>query len=250
MKTVSEYLKQLGLSEIEAKLYLGLLELGSTTVMELANHVGIKRITAHFNVESLIAKGLVTESRKGARRQIVAEDPGKLENFLEDREVELHNLKQTLPTIIQSITKNMPKGKGIKEVEIKYYEGHSAVKRVYEESLDSNEVRSFVNIDKYYEVFPNTEEMFIEAMNKNEKRQVWDISIESSMAKEVAEGHSNYYVKYIPPSEFFSGFDILMFDEKVAIIQLEKDNTTATVIQSPLIYSSFMALHQTMWKLL
>ncbi len=255
MKTVSEYLKQLGLSEIEAKLYLGLLEMGSTTVMELANHVSIKRITAHFNIESLISKGLVTESRKGARRQIVAEDPDKLQTLLEDRELEIGQLKQNLPSIIESISKNSPKAKRENNVEIRYYEGKKAVHAVYQETLKADEMYSFADLEKYYEVFPETKDMWEEALKANPKRIVKDILVDSEMSRKIGlHGHyDRYFAKVLPKREFFTGFgfsDYLIFDDSVAIVQLDKNNPTATVIESKQIALSLKALHYTMWELL
>ena len=73
MKKITDYLQELGLTEIEAAVYQGLLETGPTTVKNLADHIGIKRITTHFNVESLIEKGLIIQTKSGTKRQIIAE---------------------------------------------------------------------------------------------------------------------------------------------------------------------------------
>jgi len=255
MKTVSEYLKQLGLSEIETKLYLGLLEKRSTTVMELANHVSIKRITAHFNVESLIAKGLITESRKGARRQIIAEDPDKLQTLLDDRELEIGQLKQNLPTIIQSISKNLPKAKKDNDVEIRYYEGKKAVHGIYQETLKANEMYSFADLEKYYEVFPDASDMWEQAYNDNPKRIVRDILVDNPTSRKfgIEANLERYFVKFLPTAGTYQQFefsDYIMYDNKVGIIQLSKDNPTATVIESPQIYMSLRLLHKVMWDLL
>jgi predicted transcriptional regulator len=64
MKRIVDYLQQLGLSDIEAQLYKGLLEAGSTTIMDLANHVNMKRITVHFNIENLMKKALISRHVK------------------------------------------------------------------------------------------------------------------------------------------------------------------------------------------
>ena len=103
MKIVQDYLQELGLSEIEAKLYQGLLEKGPSTAMELATHVGLKRITVHFNIESLIQKGLVTESREGARRQIVAEPPERLKYLLDQRFESIKSLRDKFTSIVTVI---------------------------------------------------------------------------------------------------------------------------------------------------
>lgn len=255
MRNVNDYLKQLGLSEIETKLYLGLLETGSTTVMELANHLGIKRITAHFNIESLIKKGLVTETRKGARRQIVAEDPDRLKQFLEEKEEEIQQLKKTLPGMIEIISKNIPKAKTVDDVEIRFYEGKKAVQGVYQETLKANEVYSFADLDKYYEVYPGTLEMWEQSLHTNPQRKVWDLLVDSPLSRKIGVegGYERYYVKLLPKSDFFKDFgfsDYIIFDNKVAIIHLDNNNPTATVIESKEIALSLKALHRSMWQLL
>jgi sugar-specific transcriptional regulator TrmB len=207
MRNVNDYLKQLGLSDIESKLYLGLLETGSTTVMELANHVGIKRITAHFNVESLISKGLITETRKGARRQIVAEDPEKLRELLDQREGEIQQMKHNLPSIIQSISKTIPKAKTSDDVEIRYYEGKKAVSQVYEETMKATEFYSFAELDNYYAVYPNSIGMWNKVFEDNPNRQVWDLVVDTPMARKIkSETHNRHHMKFLPHGDYFSTF--------------------------------------------
>jgi hypothetical protein len=92
--------------------------------------------------------------------------------------------------------------------------------------------------------------MFKDALDDNPKRKVWDIAVESPLSKDISEKHPQYFTKFIPSAKFLSGFDLLMYDKKVAIIQLESENTVATLIESKLIYESFIALHHTMWELL
>lgn len=229
MKAVNEYLKQLGLSEIEAKLYLGLLELGSTTVMELANHVNIKRITAHFNIESLISKGLITETRKGARRQIVAENPEKLQNILEDRESEVLQLKQSMPIIIQSIAKAIPKQKTSQDVDIRFYEGKKGVRTIYEEVLSSKEVRSYVNLDMVAAIFPENVDLFNSAMQNNPDLVIREIVEQSETAKKntstfINNNTGKYNYKFAPTSLKLSAADVMIYDGKVAVVSVSEDS--------------------------
>lgn len=255
MKAVNEYLKHLGLSEIESKLYLGLLEIGSTTVMELANHVGIKRITAHFNVESLISKGLITETRKGARRQIIAEDPEKLHVLLEEQELQISQIKQSLPQIIQSIAKNIPKNSAVKNVEVRYYEGKKAVFQVYQETIRATSYYSFADLEKYYEVFPKTRDFWKEAFESNKKREVWDLLLDSPLAQTIIseKGYDRYHARILPRNSLFSGFefaDFIIYDDKVAMIQLDESSISATVIESKDMAMSLKAIHLLLWNLL
>ena len=255
MKKIDDYLQQLGLSEIEAKLYRGLLEKGPTTVKDLAEFVGMKRITAHFNVENLISKGLITQSMKGARRQIIAESPERLQDLLEQKEDEIIKLKEKFPAIIKAIHTSLPKSQENKEVIVKYYEGRRSVFFLYEETLKYDEVYTFADLQKYYEVFPDTMGMFEEALEKNKKRMVWDILIDSSLARNImAEGkYERYHTKFLRSSERFNGFnfaDYIIFDNKVAIVQLDPHKPQATVIESKHMALSLKSLHEIMWELL
>ena len=75
MDKIIDYLKQLELSDIEAKLYLALLKTGTTGVRELAKSIDIKRTTAYIYVDLLVEKGLVIKTVKGSRKQVSPIDP-------------------------------------------------------------------------------------------------------------------------------------------------------------------------------
>lgn len=251
MKKVTDYLQELGLTEIEAALYQGLLETGPTTIMNLAEHVGIKRITAHFNIESLIAKGLVSQIIQGARRQIAAEPPERLEYLVEKKVEDVKHLENKFPDFLQTIGSFIQVKEPGEKITIRYYDDKKAVQSIYEEMLKADKVHSFINLDKYYEVFPGTDKIFWNALNSNPNREVWDIAVlESPLAKKIASGHKRYYCKFLPKSKSFSGFDILIYDNKVAIIVLEKNNTVGLIISSKILFLSLRSLHQAVWELL
>lgn len=251
MKKITDYLEEVGLTEIEAILYQGLLEKGPTTIMTLAQHTGIKRITTHFNIESLIVKGLVTQTVQGARRQIVAEPPERLEYLVEKKVEDAKKLENKFPDILHIIDSYVNTKESSEKITIKYYDDKKGVQSIYFDMLKADKVHSFINLDKYYEVFPGTEYLFWDALNLNPKREVWDIAVvESPLAKRISKGHRRYYCKFIPPSKSFSGFDILIYDNKVSIIVLEKNNTIGFIISSKILFLSLGSLHQVMWELL
>lgn len=259
IKKVIDYLQKIGLSELEAKLYNGLLETGTTTVMELANHVGIKRITAHFNIERLIEMGLVSETRKGARRQIVAEGPERLEGLIQKREEELQGLKSQFP-LVADLFNTSPGKQTPNEVAVSFYEGKKAVWRVYEDMLRADEVYSFINIDKFYSSFPDTEDEFKKGFDKNPDRKFYAIALDTPLARAVEmdekDRYPHYYCKYIPSTEdnpistFANLVEYQIYEDRVAIIQSEGTNPTATVISSEVLHKSFVSLHKFIWQLL
>ncbi len=251
MKKIVDFLEQLGLTEIEAKIYHEVLKVGPTTVQEVAQLIGINRVTAHFQINNLVKKGLVTQLMQKTRRQIVAEPPERLSYLIEQKEKTVKQLQSDFPDFIKTISDNLPKLKSEEQkVEVKYYEGKNSVAMLYKQTTIPDKVYSFVNLDKYYKIFPNTENLFLKAFNNNPNRQVWDIAIDSPLARKIKECHPRYYCKLITSSHFFPGFDLFQFEDYLAIIQLEPNQVNATLIKSKIISDSFKALHQSMWVLI
>lgn len=251
MKKITDYLISLGLTKIEATVYQGLLQTGPTTVKELSEFLRMKRITTHFNVESLIIKGLIIQTMHGARRKIIAEKPDYIKDIIKKQLVTTNALMDNFPAIHSQLIEIMAKGKNNKkQVEVTYYEGRNAVFNVYKLTMRADEVFSFVNLDKFYHIFPNTENQFLNALNRNPKRKVWDIALQSHMAEKISKSHARYFCKLIPHNLEFSGFDLIQFLDNLAIIQLEDHNVSATVIKSQAIALSFRALHKSMWGLI
>lgn len=251
MKKIIDFLEQLGLTEIEAKLYQEILKVGPTTVKEVAELIGINRVTAHFQIDNLIQKGLVTQLKQATRRQVIAEPPERLHYLIEQKEKTVKQLKFGFPDFLKTLNNHLPKSNSQEQkVEVKYYDGKNAVALLYMQTIQSDKVYSFVNLDKYYKIFPNTENTFLKALKGNSNREVWDIAIDSPLARRIKNCHPRYYCKLITTSRLFPGFDLFQFEDYLAIIQLEPNQVNATLIKSKIISNSFKALHQSMWVLI
>lgn len=249
IKKITDYLFELGLSEIEATLYQGLLETGSTTVMELARHTGMKRITVHFNVENLIQKGLVVQTIQGARRQIIAEPPERLEYLIDEQFDKAKNLQAKFPDFLNTIHMIHPQRS--KEVKIKYYEGKESVIHIYDEALKAKEFRAYVNPEELHKVFTTNMDSFIQTHKKRKDMQVWEIMENSPEAQEYIKlmPKERYYYKLIPKGISLSIIDYMMFDGKVAIVNLEK-HATGILISNENYYNSAKAIYNLVWQML
>lgn len=250
IKKITDYLEEVGLTEIEAILYQGLLETGPTTVMELAEHTGIKRITVHFNIENLIQKGLVVQTVQGARRQIIAEPPERLEYLIDQQFDKTKTLKTKFPDFINTVHTIHPQKS--QDVEIKYYEGKESVMHIYEEALKAKEFRAYVNPEELHRVFTSNMELFIEAHKRRKNMNVWEIMEDSPEAEQYIKNipKERYYYKLVPKGISLSIIDYMMFDGKVAIVNLEKHNTTGILISNESYYNSAKAIYNLVWQML
>jgi len=120
---LNKVLKDLGLSENEAKVYMAALGLGSSTPTAIARNANIKRTTAYSVIESLRQQGLINVELRGLKQLYAAEDPERLKTVLEAKKL---SLEQALPEL--SSLFNLHGGESV----IKYYEGLPAMRGVYE----------------------------------------------------------------------------------------------------------------------
>src|SRR6266581_674039 len=119
MKKILDYLEQLDLSEIEAKLYLALLESGSISVRELAELIGIKRTTVYAHIDLLIEKGLVTKVVKGSHKQVAANPANESLQYLAEKKLDsAKKAHGKLPDILKTINTELPEFKHTDDAEI------------------------------------------------------------------------------------------------------------------------------------
>src|SRR4051812_17727260 len=71
-------LADLGLTEKESRVYLAALELGSGTVIDVAERAGIKRTSVYNFIDHLVGLGIVRQSVKEGRKRYQAIPPSAL----------------------------------------------------------------------------------------------------------------------------------------------------------------------------
>lgn len=250
---ILEYLEQLDLSDIEAKLYLTLLETGPISVRELAAKIDIKRTTAYLPIEQLIEKGLIMKVVKGANKLVAANDPkDSLEYLVKKKLQTAQSIEKNLPDMLKTLTTSIPEMKETGDAEIKYYKGRQGVKKIYEDALKANEIRSYVNIEEITEVFPENSSLFDTALQKNPKMNMYEIVENSPQAKKrfgTATKKERYFYKFLPEGMNLTAQDILIYDDNVAIIHF-KDKISGVVLHNTDLYKNFKLLFDFIWKIL
>ncbi len=119
---IKQTLEQFGLEGKKADVYLAALELGSTTVIEIAKKAGIKRTTCYDILMDLIKEGLVSEIIKGKKRFFIGESPEKIQKDLQRKESLFSEILPQLRSI-HNISGIKPK--------TRFYEGLEGVREVY-----------------------------------------------------------------------------------------------------------------------
>lgn len=123
MEHLIEPLKNLGLSEKEAQVYLALLQLGPATPYQVSKKSGLKRPTAYVIAEELCEKGLLIHVPGEEKRRYIARTP---DAFIEEREVKLQAVKKILPEL-----RSFQKGT-TEKASILYFDGAEGVRQAYQ----------------------------------------------------------------------------------------------------------------------
>lgn len=108
-------------------MYLRLLELGEANIAQISKKANIKRTTCYDIIESLKKKGFIATITKKKRIYYFAEDPRKMERYLEEKKHLLNNMLPQLLSVANFIDKK-PK--------IRYFEGIEGIKEVYRDTLN------------------------------------------------------------------------------------------------------------------
>ena len=122
LSPLSATLEELGLSQPEAAVYLALLQLGPTTILNIARNTGLKRTTIYTIIDVLKEKGLTTVVIKGLKQVYAAQDPTKLQSLWQKK---LEQFNEQLPAF-----QALQKFSGSQAM-IKYYEGQASIREVY-----------------------------------------------------------------------------------------------------------------------
>lgn len=229
-----ENLKEFGLEENEAKVYLASLSLGPNTILKLSKHGEVKRTTVYEVVDSLERKGLMRKEIHGFKTLYSPEHPERLENTLESKRL---LLSKVLPELEG---KYHLKGT---ESSIKYYEGLSAIENIYDDLLKELKPHDFYYaISNIAEWQGLDEEFFMK--NHVEKRAKMRINTkliftDSPLAqnRKQTEKNFNEEIKLIPKDTnihldfVITPYKLIMFQLHNPLVALVIENQSMIITQ-------------------
>ena len=99
-----EQFTQLGFNSTEAKVYLGLAEIGKATAQAIAKRVRIPRTTVYSALENLSQKGVVALESKRGTTFYVANQPSSLLRLVENQKAELSQREKAARELVEQIS--------------------------------------------------------------------------------------------------------------------------------------------------
>jgi len=257
IEKITEYLEKLALSEIEAKLYLTLLQKGVTSVKNLAQMTGVKRTTAYLYIDQLTEKGLVMKVVKGAQKQVAPTELANLQKLVEEKLHTAKVLQEELPNIVQVIKTTFLPTAHTDDAEIKYYKGKLGVRKIYEDALKAKELRSYFNIELIKKILPDNGVLFVEGLKNNSSIKIFELLQDTPLSREKLKksrtfnlNYNGYSFKYLPSGVQLSAADVLIYDNHVAIVNASSDQVSGVILQDSAYYNNSKELFDLIWKVL
>ncbi|MFT7615346.1 MAG: sugar-specific transcriptional regulator TrmB [Candidatus Woesearchaeota archaeon] len=162
----TEILEDIGLSNAEIKIYLALLELGTSTAGPILEKSGLQNSVVHMTLNKLIDRGFVTFVKEGKRNHYQAANPRHIVNFINEKK---ERFEELLPELIikQKQAKEKP--------EIVTYRGIKGIRELLMELLDAG--------GKQHNTFGSTKEslMLGEAWWVNYHKQRAELGITANL---------------------------------------------------------------------
>lgn len=225
-----EVLKQIGLTETQAKIYLYLIEKGQRTPSQIATGINEGRTTIYTAAQRLEILGLISKKEQGKITAYTPNHPSALERLAERRlrsvARQAKNLEAALPSLINYYNEhqNTPGA-------TTFY-GQEGIELIREKALATKKTYYFVR--SHYD-----ESADKDSLERFKKARVEaGINSENITPSEFAVNTNKDAPKWLltrtllPPNEYDSPIEIDIFGDNVAFVNYAK-NGMSTLIESP-----------------
>lgn len=245
------FLTKAGLGPKEIQIYLFLLDNGPLSISGLAQRLHIPRTTIYENVEKLKDKKLIYFSLERGKKLINPEGLTKIQSLFLQKQFDLQSRLGQLTQLNRSfgdLITAMTNSSGVVQA-FRHYEGKEDVFSVYLAAMKSDEAYSFTDLEQYYNLFPDTIEIWRDALRSNPNRILQTITNDSPLARNIARENDilrqNYYSSFLRNMYAVQEIDLHFYGgSSVAVFDLNRLSPKAVVITSPILFMQLKMMHQ------
>lgn len=230
----------IGLDEKEAQIYITTLEIGIAPASQIAQKAKLNRVTTYGILQDLEKDGLIQKTEKKDIAHFFAIDP---EILLEKVKQKTVALEQIVPDI-----KSLISGHEY-AVSRRFFEGLSAVKEAYTETLLAQEkILNYANSKNIRKNWPDYDEEYVQKRT-NQKIFLQGIYPNDQQGKKVQKEDKKYFreTRLLPKKHFLLENEIKIYDDKFFIASFEP-TPFAILIQSQTIADSQKQIFKIAWN--
>ncbi|MBU0907352.1 MAG: hypothetical protein KKD18_05070 [Nanoarchaeota archaeon] len=244
---LQQTLKSIGLTEGEIKIYLALLELGSSSIGKIIQKSKVSGSKTYEVLDRLAHKGLISHLIKNNVKYFEASSPERILDYLEEKQDQIEAEKQDIQNIIPEL---ILKQKHAKKAEAKIFSGWEGIKTANEDIIQT---------------LSKGEEWL--SMGLTQQPESWEIHFTNRQKIRAHKGiiHKHLLnIKYkelyqkrksLPftqfrflPKEFEMPTSTEIYANKVLIFILLQENPLAIMIENQHVAESFRKYFEHMWR--
>lgn len=197
---VFQQLMQLGLTHVQAQIYLATLAAKRTTVLQISRDTGIQRPTIYDNVKELERHMLVSTVVDSGRKYLVPNDPRALASMLKHKEVVLGDV---LPSLEAEYKVAHPQ-----DADVRFFRGEEGLQALADVLLTSKEkvIRTIADYER------NIEEPFSERY----LRKLWNARSRKHIHGKIL--YTTKSVEKLRQNKDYSEIGNIRYDREVRIL--------------------------------
>lgn len=239
-------LQHLGYSEKESRIYLALLELGTSPASTIARFIWENRVTVYSVLKLLVKKGLILESHKNTVQVYTAMNP---EILIEQERTRYEQLKSSLPDLLSLMNPHAKKPK------VAFYEWLDGMKNLLRELIlefkrsPNVEIHGFLGAKSMDPSF----EQFLKNSLEVEKQKPKETPTHVILVGDHDYWYANYcrekYVtKTVEELTFPMEHEIFVYGDKVVILMYHSEELSGVIIESHSLAEGIRSMFELVWK--
>ena len=241
-------LKDLGLTDGEIRVYLALLEIGTSSAGNIIKKSKISPSKIYHVLERLIVKGIVSYIIVGKTKHFKASPPKNILNYIERKENELSKHKEEFKKLIPLLEEKQ--NSGIKSFNAEIFEGVNGLITVFDMShqeLKKGDVAYAFGYPEYAsKLFHNYWREYYKKCDKKGiiRKIIYDYD---AWFLKKRTGRKMSYNRYMPKGVVTPSW-VLIFNDKVATSIITKEQKVCFLVQNKEVAKSYIQYFNLLWK--
>ena len=230
-------LEKLGLTKIEAKIYLALLKEGNSLASKIIKKVQMHRATVYDVLDRLIEKGLVSSTKKDGKNYYQVVDPERFLDIFQEKKNDSLSKEREIKSLVGKLKKFKEKS-STSEVEV--LTGKNGLKFLMRDLLTIKEFLVLGGEIRFFEYLPIYTKHWIRERERKKVRA-------RILANLVPRKKWSYNKHKLLPKDLRFPSATIVYQGKVAII-LPEEPIKIILIRSDNVYRSYKSEFEVLWK--
>lgn len=239
-------LHNLGLTKNEVKVYISLIENGSSPAGIITEKTGIHRRNVYDSIERLIGKGLVGFIIIKGKKFFEAVDPKYFHRLLQEKKETIEEYEKSFIGLYPFLDGLYKKSK--EKQELTFYRGEEAIKLLLNNVLDSKSVNHVLGaqlLDDKYNKFIET----YHARRIKEKIHEKIIFNINAYKRGLEVAKMPYVDVRFFPTEYSNELTLNIYNGRVGLLVYSKSDPISIMIKNKKIYDGFLTYFEMLWNI-